>query len=1117
MQTHLKEAQPMAIHLVCSLLERLPRDGSNGSTPITTAALDSLRCILSTLPSVSTAETRDLSLKIVTLLIPFFSSAEAALQGNNNTNGNNNNTVSVLTAAMLCLQELLSRPQTSDSMVNILLRTLPALVSVCSSWTQQNFLFSAADGGGGDLLATFMKLLLQVLQRALPITHTHSNVSAAVQLLLRQFADFVAGQNSSIALLAAAEVWHSVLTYMEELEASYWGGEEQDNGNDDEDDDDDDGFLATATQAALYRAGVLQLTVTLLSPFFSSGQSTITTSRVLRMEALDASPGSGAALEDWIALVADTPGGNEANNDGGGGATGIKEEEEDDDDDDDGDYQHGDNGLDGSSLTKHRSPQNFFSHQFPSERAVYTLHAEYFTAHAVSTYSSALMPLLLNQLTPAMHAAYTYTTSITDSTFKATPHEERRTACERAMLALRLIARCAPHFPCSGLNLNFNFTNSSSVDDSLAAPIIGGDEVQQQKVTGSHVLHLLHVLLQYCTQWNTLLRSITNIQQQQQMMMMMGDDDGGSDDDTMVVVVVVDVSGVCSTLYQTLSAILIAWLPQIIVRDLSTDPDEESIIIQLILSTLNAFAEGLTTGTPPPPRKGMGSHSSSAAVAAAQGLLLLTSVPLSNGMKPSAAILNAVATSPASAKFTAIIPASLSALQQQQQHSSSSLLPRVPPVVSRLVCVALSDLTLRSWGQLIQSNTVSVVERKNDFATVTAPLLHCLQTCPIETTPPTETGASQSPSSSSSLSSSKQLCLAVVLATDVILGFNGSSKAVRAAAYSVFVEPCLQAILPLLVSARKDASLPTSSHSSSHSASSSTNNKSGNTTRLSSAMLRFISACLCSFPAELGVSGTNELLSTLVAMYSSTPTTDNSNSNNNTEAAISADLTVLSIITTSLGQGGNKYQSLALPAIEFGLRMGERAAAAAAGATATTHVKAQIIVSLLNILRHHHKFILEGSCATSTSATAAAVFNWLCSFFSEAADLRAVPSSSEVRLILEELFDLQSVSKLFWKPYFSAWKEALLDSILAILLTRMYSGAQDYLVDTLYALAASNWSEFLLVFMPAFAERRLAAKLGAARAQELVANVGVTDMEASTFEKAVLSFVNDAICIEKSM
>lgn len=177
-------------------------------------------------------------------------------------------------------------------------------------------------------------------------------------------------------------------------------------------------------------------------------------------------------------------------------------------------------------------------------------------------------------------------------------------------------------------------------------------------------------------------------------------------------------------------------------------------------------------------------------------------------------------------------------------------------------------------------------------------------------------------------------------------------------------------------------------------------------------------------------------------------------------------------------------------------------------------MQAQVLSALLNIMRHHWRSLDGGSDAGPTP-NAAAVLTHLCSFLSDAAEIRAVPSASDVRLVLEELFDLQSGTKLYWKPYFSGMGQSIMDSVLAVLLTRMYTGAQDYLIDTLYGLASANWSAFLLGFVPAFTERRLAG-LGP-RGPEVAGALGVGDMDPSAFERAVLVFVNDTVYWERCL
>lgn len=57
----------------------------------------------------------------------------------------------------------------------------------------------------------------------------------------------------------------------------------------------------------------------------------------------------------------------------------------------------------------------------------------------------------------------------------------------------------------------------------------------------------------------------------------------------------------------------------------------------------------------------------------------------------------------------------------------------------------------------------------------------------------------------------------------------------------------------------------------------------------------------------------------------------------------------------------------------------------------------------------------------------------------------------------------QVATKLYSLPLFRPAWAPLAEALLAMLLSRLYTAAQDDLSDSLFALAAANWTDFLLV------------------------------------------------------
>jgi hypothetical protein len=164
---------------------------------------------------------------------------------------------------------------------------------------------------------------------------------------------------------------------------------------------------------------------------------------------------------------------------------------------------------------------------------------------------------------------------------------------------------------------------------------------------------------------------------------------------------------------------------------------------------------------------------------------------------------------------------------------------------------------------------------------------------------------------------------------------------------------------------------------------------------------------------------------------------------------------------------------------------------------------------MLSLLwRHWRK--LSGELDQGPSEIVSATLTKLAKFLDAAAGGRSPPApAADVRFLLENLFQWQAASKLYCRSWFEVWKEVLMDSILRMLLCRMYTAAQDDLIDTLYGLAAANWSAFHFVFIPRFIERRM--EIIRPRAAEIAAIFGVSDMRPSAFESALKGFLNDAL------
>jgi hypothetical protein len=1094
MQSRRQEAQLMSFQMLCPFLQHLTTttSGNNtnndiisslASTPpgLVAAILDTLRVAITTsnveiFSSQSSTPGMELGSEIATLLVPFISLASDATALQNN--------YQLVILAMACLEDLINRPHPPPLKQRILTHVLPFVWTLCRSWngtaaTDNTAVSTTPVPWGGDLLGVFTRLLVQALQHSFTFAAANAEIAAGVQEVLRDITNCASttaaggvrssggGGNSCsgdidsllAGVLAASEAWHAVLTYMEDLEASNWNENDSFDINTETNNDNAGGSVAEKQLSSFYKQGILHFSHLLLSIFFTESTQNLPSPPFL-LQNLSTHPGSGAALEDWVAAVGDNNEDFQAEN--------SQDKAADAEDASNNDAEEGVDDV------------------LSSEAHVFAQQVEYFIAHATSSYHKDLVPVLFKQLAPAMTAAA--------QARQGTDHGVVYLTNFRAEFALKLLSRCAPYLPTRNL--------TSSLPDGINS----GLEEQEGSVyslTGSHVVQLLQALLHFGGEQLNIVRSTEAQAQQAQQ---------AQQHQRILMAVVLDtVVGI----YRTISPIMTSWLPQIMLQNDGTDPDVEILVSQLLQAVIEFVAAGVDTSvflsnlinsnTNSGSNTGgggyLGSGSKKLAIAASQTLLSITSIALSSGMKPPVGLLHNLLSLPAVGSLSAAVAAAV--------QSQTSSLPRA---TLRSLFVSLSDLVLRSWGAALQASNVDVNERKTALAAVTAPLLHVVQSAAAQ-------GQLTPTSSTAAPVSLAQVYMVGSLATDIIESYVGSSKVVRGAVFEVFAQPMLVAVMAVLKNWKNNTN---NNNNSGNDGVSVVGSKNGLKNRLGTVSLNFISSCLRAFPAELGTASIGDLLSALVAAFS---TMNDTTINNNTainaiEASLDADVVLLSIIASALQQGGNKHAALVMPGMQFGLQINEKAALCGA-----THIKSEVLASLLGVMTQHWRSLGggsggsggggEGTAAESQppAAVAEATLTHISSFLSDAASTKAIPSASDVNLVLEALIDIQSRSKIFWKPSFSRWKDLTMESTLTMLLTRMYTGAQESLIDTLYQLAAANWSHFLLSFLPAFAEKNLAG-LGA-RGAELAAGLGSADMDALAFEKGVLAFVNDALYWEK--
>jgi hypothetical protein len=315
------------------------------------------------------------------------------------------------------------------------------------------------------------------------------------------------------------------------------------------------------------------------------------------------------------------------------------------------------------------------------------------------------------------------------------------------------------------------------------------------------------------------------------------------------------------------------------------------------------------------------------------------------------------------------------------------------------------------------------------------------------------------------------------------------------------------------------------------------------------AQLRLLSAVLRTLSSEFGPDWVGQLLQQAVEGCTA----------GGGNPGMQPELVLMATITSVLTTGDTKRKALVPAALVFCHQVW--AAASQPGAEADVdvgHVKAAVLAALLQLVRHYWRLLagaddLAAAMRSSAgqagalplrvdqqAAAAAALFleaarageganagapvapsegaavvggvlQMLLDFFAEAAEGHVLVAS-DVRAVLEELFDTRVAVHLFSSPLFLGARAPLADSLLRMLLSRLYGGAQEQIIDTLHGLASSmGWTEFQLTFVPSFVQRRL-PWMGA-RGGEVGAVLGadLTDLDAAAFETAVLKFVNDVL------
>jgi hypothetical protein len=491
-------------------------------------------------------------------------------------------------------------------------------------------------------------------------------------------------------------------------------------------------------------------------------------------------------------------------------------------------------------------------------------------------------------------------------------------------------------------------------------------------------------------------------------------------------------------------------------------------------------------------------------LAACQSLLPLTSLALSSGMQPPPELLQRLLAGGGAAALRA---AAHSGLDRPQ--------PGCPPAAQRALWVALSDLSLRSWPT--GAAVFDPGARGRAFAELTAPLCAALQRAGDQLRA-AGGGGGGAPAH-------RALRRAAAAAAGVVHTYGGAPKAVRDVAYAALGAPLLRHCADCLGSPCEAARGPTAA-----------------------ALVRLLSAVLCVMGAELGAAGAGQLLQAVAAGAAA----------GGGDPTFEADLGLLGLLGEVLGQGGSRHRHLAPAALDCAGGVWARASRPeAAHAADVVHVKvrfssqtcmqrrppagafvefvglrhafgfnpvppltppaqAAALASMLSTLRHNWAS-LAGAAAPAAAPAAGAAVRLAVELFSAAAEGRAVLGAADARRVLESLFELHVVGKLYASPHMAPARAELTDALLGMLLSRMHRAAQEPLVDTLHGLAAAGgWDEFREGFAPDFVARRL-PWLGDARGGGVAAALAAGGADPCAFERAVLAFVNDVAFWEAAL
>ncbi|KAL4856758.1 putative sphingolipid transporter spinster 2 [Chlorella vulgaris] len=798
---------------------------------------------------------------------------------------------------------------------------------------------------------------------------------------------------------------------------------------------------------AVYKEPLMAVCGVVLAVLCPAAAVTGLASPPIILDSLSTAPGGGAALDDWLAAVV---AGGDAGAQGGHEAQEERAGE--------GNVEEEEEEEERGAFLVSGAMQGATPFQEDSEADAFVRHAESFLGRAIGSFSAELLPRVLLSFQASSMAFAAACQQVTAAAQAAEAGREAAAAAaalgqllpsfRELDACLRLLTRCGPSFPIRG---------AAEAPPTLSASDGG------EPPSGATAVQSLRALCQLAAVWlhsvQALVGAIALPEGQPSTPIPLADTGVGGSREGLSAMLLAG-----SRVYKTVGSLTATWLSQLVLGLVqgTADPDAAAVAQELLQCVLSAAADLLQAATSAQ-MAGWQPALHRATLWAAESLVALTSIALSSSVKPPVALLEAVWSSPQVQKQLLQVAA-----------AGLGVPPRLPMRACRALGLTLSDLSLRSWPAQPAAQ-FSTEQRSAAFDTLANPLVQLLRQAAAVS------GGGLGPEAAAAVRQ------AAAVAACVVQSYSGSSKALRSIVSTCLVSPALPSVIAILQAGTNGGSGGTNG---------------GGVGRISSkaaeALLRLVEASLEVLATELGDDAVEQLLGALLRVWRR-----------------------LLRIRFAHAEIGDQHPQQRGPPEAPEPAVASTAVLPGNSAADVTHVRAAALAALLALLRYRWRQ-LAGSSGTAGGRPAVPpapegvaaierVVQLLVGHFEAAAAQQVVLAAADVRLVLEEVFELQVATKLFSHPAFQPARGPLAAALLGMLVSRLYGSAQDALGDTLFSLAAANWTELHTHILPRFLEARLApAGLGASELGALLALFGQADLDAHSFEKALLAFLNDA-------